>query len=75
MSHQRCHKEAIEEAPDDTAVIPGGCTKFIQAPDVYWNAPFKAQDRSFYENWMLNGKKSFNKSGIMQAPPMEVYLK
>ena len=25
-----------------TAVIPGGCTKYIQAPDVVWNQPFKA---------------------------------
>ena len=53
----------------------GGCTKFIQAPDVYWNAPFKAKVRQFYENWMLHGENSYTKPGNMRAPSMEVYLK
>jgi len=40
----RCHisdatKKQLKKLQIDTAVIPGGCTKFIQAPDVYWNAP------------------------------------
>ena len=56
-------------------MISVGCTKFIQAPDVYWNAPFKAKVRQLYENWMLHGKKSYTKSGNMRAPSMEVYLK
>ena len=28
-----------------TAVIPGGCTKYIAAPDVVWNASFKSHSR------------------------------
>lgn len=76
----RCHisdatKKQLKKLQIDTAVIPGGCTKFIQAPDVYWNAPFKAKVRQFYENWMLHGEKSYTKSGNMRAPSMEVYLK
>jgi len=27
----------------DSAIIPGGCTKFVQAADVSWNSPFKAK--------------------------------
>ena len=30
-----------------TAIVPGGCTKFIQAADVVWNAGFK----SLYDAW------------------------
>ena len=26
----------------DTILIPGGCNKYILAPDVSWNKPFKA---------------------------------
>lgn len=75
----RCHisdatKKQLKKLQIDTAVIPGGCTKFIQAPDVYWNGPFKAKVRQFYENWMLHGEKSYTKSGNMRAPSMEVYL-
>ena len=25
----------------DSVLMPGGCTKYIQAPDVSWNKPFK----------------------------------
>ena len=51
----RCHirdatKKQLKKVLIDIAVIPGGCTKFIQAPDVYWNAPFKVKVRQFYEN-------------------------
>ena len=27
----------------DTVIIPGDCTKYIQAPDVVWNKPFKVK--------------------------------
>ena len=74
----RCHisdaiKKQLKKLQIDTAVIPGGCTKFIQAPDVYWNTPLKAKVRQFYENWMLHGEKSYTKSGNMRASSMEVY--
>ena len=76
----RCHindatKKQLKKLQIDSAVIPEGCTKFIQAPDVYWNAPFKSKVRQFYGNWMLHGEKSYTKSGNMRAPSMEVYLK
>ena len=42
----KCHmtngvKEALRQASDDAALVLGGCTKYIQAPDVSWNKPFK----------------------------------
>uniref|UniRef100_A0A8R1DQJ4 HTH CENPB-type domain-containing protein n=1 Tax=Caenorhabditis japonica TaxID=281687 RepID=A0A8R1DQJ4_CAEJA len=75
----RCHlsaetKRKLKELRIDTAVIPGGTTKFIQAPDVYWNAPFKAHIRRQYEDYMVHGQKSFTPSGNMRAPPMDIYL-
>ena len=76
----RCHisdatKKQLKKLQIDTAMIAGGCTKFIQAPDVYWNAPFKNKVRQFYENWMLHCEKSYTKSENMRAPSTEVYLK
>ena len=32
-----------------TAVVLGGCTNFIQAPDVVWNSCFKSHLRSSYD--------------------------
>ena len=42
----KCHmtnevKEAQRQASVDAALVPGGCTKYIQAPGVSWNKPFK----------------------------------
>lgn len=88
----RCHisqstKNKLKELQIDTAVIPGGCTKFIQvvlkhlelfyqiqAADVYWNGPFKARVRRSYEDWMLHGEKTYTKGENMRAPSMEVCL-
>ena len=44
----RCHisamtKEELRRLNLDSAIIPGGCTKFVQAADVSWNSPFKAK--------------------------------
>ena len=37
-----------------TAVVPGSCTKYIQAADVVWNAAFKSKFRSWYDAWMAD---------------------
>ena len=36
----------------DIAMIPGGCTSLLQAPDISWNKPFKAAYASLYEEWV-----------------------
>ena len=43
----RCHTSAAVRAetarlPLHTAIVPGGCTKFIQVADIVWNACFKS---------------------------------
>ncbi|KAL3068865.1 hypothetical protein niasHS_015656 [Heterodera schachtii] len=57
-----------------SAVIPGGTTKYIQAPDVCWNAPFKEAIRKLYNDWMAHGEKATTSGGNLKAPQMEVYL-
>ena len=57
------------------AVIPGGCTKYIQAPDVSWNKPFKAAIREKYDAWLSgDSDKEYTKAtgksagGNLKAP-------
>ena len=49
----RCHtSEAVRQEAKmrlDIAIIPGGCTKYIQVPDVVWNSIFKAHLRNCYD--------------------------
>ena len=36
----------------DTVLIPGGCTKYIQALDVSWNKPFSAIGAEELDKWL-----------------------
>ena len=52
-----------------TAIIPGGCTKFIQAPDVVWNACFKSHLRRQYDTWLAEPMcHEFTKGGNLKPP-------
>ena len=69
----RCHimdsmKAQARNLSTDMAIIPGGCTGIIQAPDVSWNKPFKAYYRELYEAWLRSDQVEFTKAGNMRAP-------
>lgn len=75
----RCHlsketKSVSAELRIHQAVVPGGCTKYVQARDVCWNQPFKAAIAQSHEDWMMNGEKELTRGGNLRPPPMEVYL-
>ena len=63
-----CHlmpvvQKSLQGKKIDTVLVPGGCTKYIQAPYVSWNKPFKA----FAQNNMTSGlkQKGFTKRQIV----------
>ena len=71
----RCHigqatKEELKRGYKiTTAVIPEGCTKYIEAPEVVWNQPFKASLHESCERWMAgNVDKTFTAGGNVRAP-------
>ena len=69
----RCHimgsvKSEASKLRTDMAIIPGGCTGIIQAPDVSWNKPFKAYYRELYEAWLRSDQVEYTKAGNMRAP-------
>lgn len=69
----RCHisdttKTELQKMKMKHAVIPGGCTGLIQAPDVSWNKSLKSKIEDFYEDWMVNGQHTFTAGGNMRAP-------
>ena len=45
------------------------CTKYIQAPDVCWNAPFKELVTERYDEWMAEGSQEYTAQGNLKAPP------
>lgn len=89
----RCHKseatmKIMKELGIVTAIVPGGCTKFIQvsyflvyrftlnfkAPDVSWNKPFKQRITERYEMWLHTGDRQVTQAGNPRAPDLEIIL-
>jgi hypothetical protein len=53
----------------EMAIIPGGCTKFMQAADVVWNTPFKSLLRNHYDTWLSESScHEYTKGGNMKPP-------
>ena len=69
----RCHfsdetkKQLKKKQKLDVAMIPGGVTSLIQAPDISWNKPFKASLRNQYDDCLAGEKHSFTQGGNMRA--------
>ena len=43
-------KKLLNTKKIDVVIVPGGCTKYIQAPDVSWNKTFKAHCTETYDD-------------------------
>uniref|UniRef100_A0A915EKN1 Uncharacterized protein n=1 Tax=Ditylenchus dipsaci TaxID=166011 RepID=A0A915EKN1_9BILA len=66
---------SIRPAKKIQSVIPGGCTNFIQAPDVVWDPPIKVKIQELYNNWMLNyADKKWTANGNLPPTSMNIWL-
>lgn len=76
----RCHlseqtRAKLKSFNLTTVTITGGCTKFIQAPDVCWNKPFKDRIRQQYDSWQASDEMTeFSKGGNLKAPSKRLML-
>lgn len=75
-----CHMEdkiteSLKSKKVDRVIVPGGCTKYIQAPDVSWNKPFKAVCTKKYDEWLGTvGIHEETAAGNLRAPPRRAIL-
>ena len=71
-----CHmedsvKSSLHAKKIDVSIVPGGCTKHIQVPDVSWNKPFKAKATEKYDQWLAEeGINQLTPAGNLKAPPV-----
>ena len=76
----KCHlseetKAVLAELRVYNAVVPRGCTKYVQAPDVSWNQSLKAAITRFFEDWMADGSGTeLTRGGNPRPPLMGTYL-
>lgn len=50
----------------DNALIPGGFTKYIQTPNVFWNKPLKGCIMEFYDERLASGVHYYIEAGNMK---------
>ena len=67
-------KKLLKEMKTDDALIPGGCTKYIQGPDVSWNKPFKGYIMEFYDEWLATGVHQYTEAGNMKPASRELVV-
>ena len=69
-----CHimdsiKKRLKDNKMDSVIIPGGCAKYLQAPDVSWNKPFKALLTEIYDAWLSDGIHQYTSAHNLKASP------
>ena len=67
--------ESLTSKKIDPVIVPGGCTKYIQAPDICWNKPFKASCTEKYDECL--GTERIHEetpAGNLKTPPRRAIL-
>ena len=67
-------KKSLTKLKIESVIVPGGCTKYIQAPDVVWNKPFKGKIQEYYDDWLANGKHEYTNAGNMKPVPRRLIV-
>ena len=76
-----CHiedtvKKSLNTKKIDVVIVPGGCTKYIQAPDVSWNKTFKAHCTGRYDDWLTaEGIHKETEAESLKTPPRRSIIK
>ena len=58
-----CHikdtvKKQLATKKIDTVIVPGGCTKYVQAPDVSWNKTLKPIAKKKHDDWLPSYRRN-----------------
>ena len=76
-----CHIEdsvkfSLNAKKIDVSIVPGECTKYLQAPDVSWNKPFKAYATEMYDKWLAEERiNQCTAAGNLKPPSRRTIVK
>ena len=59
-------RKDLKEMNVDSVIIPGECTKYIQATDACWKKPLKVRMTELYNQWLSQGVHQFTEGGNMK---------
>ena len=58
-------RKLLKQMKTNDALISGGCTKYVQAPDLVWNKSFKGHLIESYE-WLASRAHQYTEAGNMK---------
>ena len=76
-----CHMEdsvskSLKQKKIKLLIISGGCTKYVQAPNVSWNKPFESKASHEYDEWLSTDRiKNLTDAGNLKSSPRLVIIK
>ena len=59
-------KKLLKLFKTETVVASSGWTKYIQAPELVWNRPFKGRIQELHDEWLASGKYEYTATGNMK---------
>ena len=67
-------KKAVKKSKLETVIVRGGCTKYIQVPDVLWNKFFKGRIEELYDDWLAYRKHEYTDAGNIKPLPKRLVV-
>ena len=67
-------RKSLKLSETGTVIVRGGCTKFIQAPDLVWKKPFKGRIQELYDEWPASRKHEFNAAVNIKPVPRRLVV-
>ena len=67
-------RKLLKQMNTEDALIPGQCTKYVQALDVVWNKPFKGHIMESYDEWLASGVHQYTEAGNMKPAPWHLVV-
>ena len=67
-------RKTLTNSRIETVIVPGGCTKYVQAPGVVWNKSFKGKIQEMYDDWLANEKHEYTAAGNIKPVPRRVMV-
>ena len=59
-------RKLLKQMKTNDALIPGVCTKYLQACDVVWNKPFKGHIMESCVEWLASGVHQYTEAGNLK---------
>ena len=67
-------RKLLKQIKTDCALIPAGCTKYVQAPNMVWRKPSKGDIMESYHEQLASGVHQYTEAGYMKPASRQLVV-